>query len=715
MRFFPICMALIITLSLSGCGAGRNQESGSPADISQSPVVPQKTFGIDLAQDLGLENPQQIVCGQTCAWAITTRRDDMIYQYAYEAEGVARAEEIRWSQGEEESLVSIAERDGRLYASVWNRDNRTIAVREYIHDEWNTIMIAEGDSPEGYLVGSPLLVDSAGQAYLVSGNTVTCFGSEGKAVYAYELEGEPCFLRENSEGTVECMAARANRIALYELREGEAGEKWTLGISADIPWVIRSGEDDPLCLATKHQLLFIDRESGSLLACCDRLLLGVPSVMAGVYDAGKESLQLYGTDSVDGSSGSLRYSRLSYRDGAEQRIELVYGTRGSMGIPADINAAIMTFNQENENYYITIRNYYSETEPGYMSEQRFHADVVAGKGPDIIDMSYSPYYDSYAGNGYLVDLFPYLEESPYRDDIIWNVLNAYEINGGVYVLVPEFWCEGMVIHPDYVDMAEEWNTETFLRFLEKNQWEKNVFDIWQGDPLAFLKIMLASRQEEFWNREQGTASFETQEFVDMLALCREYAQQDWPDTDTLGWTHEDRKWNNLFYPYTITAFTSISYLSDVDVYGREYPIHGYPTLSGQVYQITSPDCCGIYSGSQHKEGAWEFLETLLEEQTQRYRPLVNPGLPVRRSVLEERLAEEKGYTVSVNGETLSLSEEELQIQRDIIYGGTFVRGYIDNDIWVVVEEETSAYFSGAKSAQDVAHIIQSRVGLILAE
>ncbi len=52
---------------------------------------------------------------------------------------------------------------------------------------------------------------------------------------------------------------------------------------------------------------------------------------------------------------------------------------------------------------------------------------------------------------------------------------------------------------------------------------------------------------------------------------------------------------------------------------------------------------------------------------------------------------------------------------DIIYNGELSNLSIDPDIWTVIWEETAPYFAGDKSVQEVAHIIQGRVQIILAE
>ena len=643
---------------------------------------------------------------QDCMWAITTRLDGFIYRIDYKEEN-SGIQEIEWRNGGEESLVNIAAGEEGLYASVYQWKENRLEIRRLDGGQWTVIMAVNAENPEWCFVGSGLFVDSSENVYLVSDRAVTCFGENGTKTGEYELEGRACFFREKEDGGVECAAAKADGIVLYALAGVKAEEKWVLQTDAGKVCGISGGKDAPLCLAAGTALLFIDWAPGPRLAKSDLLAIGVSSVLAGRYDAKAETLRLYGAGGQSESRGNLTCSFLSGREAsAEQRTELVYGIFYGE-VPADIRAAIMAFNRSNESYYITIRSYCSDTAYWLESQQRFFADMAAGNAPDIIDMvHWRDYYEPFVSNGYLENLMPYLEQSQYKDDIMWNVLSAYEVNGGLYLLAPQFSFTGLLMHPEYACPLEEWNIETFLAMLQKNAWEKNIY---QSNPQELLRNLLICRQGELIDKEQKKAYFESQTFLDMLALCKEYAENHEAKEDDL------MNYNNLlsrnqysFYYYYVFA---------VDVYGRGYQIYGYPTADGQVYQVFSSDSLAIYAGSAHKEGAWQFVESLLQEENQKYHSMVNAGIPIRRSVLE-RMKEEEGWAEEicrVGDELVTMSEEEFQIVEDVIANGTFVPDNVNEDIWSIIEEETAAYFAGDKSAEEVAHIIQSRVGLMLAE
>lgn len=694
-HIFAGALAFLLLGVLSACG-----EAG---DVQ----VEERTFGIDYSEEPAIRLPVQVVCGEEKAWVITTVIDDFIYEFSYDEQS-SRTEQITWQTSDGSyGMVNIEERDGAFYAELWNKNTNALEIREYYgYGDWREVALVEPEGDGWHIMGSGLYVDAEKNIYLVNGNTVARFDGEGKQVCEYELKGEFCFFLENSEGIVECGTADGKGITLYELGEKKAEKSWTLEMSGSRAYLIRSSEEGTLCLSTNAELLFIDRESGSLLARTDLMRLGVSSAEAGYYDAAAGTLRLYG---ITGNSGEgLRCIMLSGRDTSEeQRTELVYGLVAGTNASADssIWTAISTFNQKNEDYYVTIRDY-----GGWFNMERLHADMAAGNGPDIIDMAYSDYYEAYVKNGYLVDLSPYLEQSQYKDDIIWNVLDTCKVDGGLYMLAPQFMVSGLLVHPEYAEFVEEWNMETFLDLIEKNQWEKDIFGSC-GDWEGLLRDLFGGRQQEFIDWESGEASFETEAFTEILELCREYAERDWPSLvggleDTAPYILCERSVQGDFWPYLFyTGF-----------YGREYRIYGYPTSTGQLYEIrVSPDCCAIYAGSENKEGAWEFVESLLWDENQRCHGMVNGGFAIRSSILKEMEETSKEYNIKVDGEMLKISDSEIGILKDIIYNGNLTANFVNPDIWEVIWEEASAYIAGDKSAEETERIIQSRVGIILTE
>ena len=694
---FILLFALFIVGLLSACGKEKDIE------------VPAKAFGMDYSQEQELSSIIQVVCNTESAWSISTIKNDPIYKWSPQAFGMG-TEQIEWQPEEGNyDLINIAECQGMLYAEMRNRENNILEIRKCSQNgNWSSVISIRVDNWEDYIVmGKGFFVDSSENVYLVGRDGVTQFGGNVQEGKTYKIKGTVCLWSENDSGNVECMAATAEEITLYELNENGAAEKWALKVSAQEVRSIQSSSEETLCLATNQEILFLDKESGCLLARTDTMKLGVHSVLAGYYDESGGVLQLYSLAGTD--TEKLQYSVLSERDTSEeQRTEIIYGMVCGVnrGDTSSIWRAIAAFNQSSSEYYVTIRDYYNNTD-------RLHADMAAGNGPDVIDMTYSEYYESYVKNGYLEDLYPYLEQSQYKDDIIWNILDTFRIGDGLYIFTPQVQLQGVAIHPEYETAIEEWNMESFLDMVEQNQWEKAPVGGQVGNPQMLLSFVLRGRQDEFIDWEQKKVTFESEEFVKLLELCKEYAEKDWSYAQEQTYEEQER---NVLCQEIYLGGDFNTYLSHADEYGREYPLYGYPTLHGQTYEIAAcPDGCAIYSGSSRKEGAWAFIESLLWDSNQKYCGIVNPGLPVRSSMLKEVAEESKEMSVRSDGEMLTITDDEIYIVEEILYHGKLCNGVMDYNIWTVIREETDPYFAGDKSAEDVAHIIQSRVGIILQE
>lgn len=160
---------------------------------------------------------------------------------------------------------------------------------------------------------------------------------------------------------------------------------------------------------------------------------------------------------------------------------------------------------------------------------------------------------------------------------------------------------------------------------------------------------------------------------------------------------------------------------------------GYPTTSGNGNMITSgSELLGICSKSDNKDIAWEFMKTLLQEDYQRDQWM---GFPVLESVLQEKYdkameviyyTDENGEKVEephttwgwngVNFEIYAATKEEIDELDALIRSlDTFAVSVYDEQVFEIIQEEATYYFEGAKSAKDVADVIQNRVFMYIQE
>lgn len=158
------------------------------------------------------------------------------------------------------------------------------------------------------------------------------------------------------------------------------------------------------------------------------------------------------------------------------------------------------------------------------------------------------------------------------------------------------------------------------------------------------------------------------------------------------------------------------YLEAHACYGENALVYGYPTMDGQVFLVNNAvDACGIYSQSDNKEGAWEFLRTLFSEDYQREMTGYTAAWAVRESCWYE-MWDSYQSGITINGVYAApATEKEIERLADMLLNGNVTADLMNGRIFNLVMEEADAYFEGDRTAEEAAGNIQNRVQLILKE
>ena len=143
------------------------------------------------------------------------------------------------------------------------------------------------------------------------------------------------------------------------------------------------------------------------------------------------------------------------------------------------------------------------------------------------------------------------------------------------------------------------------------------------------------------------------------------------------------------------------------------------------------------SKSKYKDGVWEFLRTLIDQEYQD--SLVNEygnwGFPIRKASLDKQFEldmkpnyyeDEEGNQIEqpkttwgwddVSIEIMAATQEEIDTVKALITSAErIVSGNPDQQIINIITEEAESFFNGQKSAADVANIIQNRVQIYVNE
>jgi multiple sugar transport system substrate-binding protein len=143
---------------------------------------------------------------------------------------------------------------------------------------------------------------------------------------------------------------------------------------------------------------------------------------------------------------------------------------------------------------------------------------------------------------------------------------------------------------------------------------------------------------------------------------------------------------------------------------------------GNVF-FSTDSMYGISSKSSNQELAWEFLKFLVSDDM-----MTQGGMPINKGVLPQiaqnftQAIQKRGGRMIIKDDGIPAQSITLQppTQEDVDYMENLLSKanvYIGTDqkIISIVQEETAAFFTGQKTAETTAQLIQDRVSTYLNE
>ena len=237
---------------------------------------------------------------------------------------------------------------------------------------------------------------------------------------------------------------------------------------------------------------------------------------------------------------------------------------------------------------------------------------------------------------------------------------------------------------------------------------------------------------DFIDVSTGKCAFDTENFIAMLEFAKTLPQE--LNEDYYGeefWMTYDSQYRE---DRTILMNCYVSEPRDMNrningYFGEEISYIGFPTDSGNGSVLAANSQYVISAKSANLEGAWEFVRYYLTEE---YQKEMSYELPVDKAIFMEKVNEtmENPYYVDEDGvkteyeDTFYINEESIPLpnmsQEQVNEFVSFIEGinkpaYYNEDIQNIITEEAEAFFSGQKTAQDVAAIIQSRAQIFVNE
>lgn len=402
-------------------------------------------------------------------------------------------------------------------------------------------------------------------------------------------------------------------------------------------------------------------------------------------------------------------------------------TFGTAGVTTGIRSSVINFNKKSDKYRLQIIDYSSGTTPEE-GETRFKNEITAGNMPDIINISDGT-EEFYAAKGLLEDLKPYFdgELGVNRADYFENILTAMETGGKMYVLSPDFYIDTLVGKTKYVGEGYSWTMEDMKQLEETREEGVEMFD--HETKAGVLDIYLRYNLAQFFDMNTGLCDFDNPEFRDILEFANRFPKEnEYQEGDASEW-RKASEGNLLLMRDGVMMIQDYQMLHNI--FGEDISFVGYPSKFSCGSVAKGGDLTVAMSvKSTNKEGAWEFIRSLLEED---YQNNYVSYFPLLRSAFDNKAAEASKayYATDENGnqveqatlmvgnndftlEVFSAKEEEIAQVKELI-GRIDRMERVDDQVLSIVAEEAGAYFDGQKSVEDVVGVIQSRANIYMNE
>jgi len=440
----------------------------------------------------------------------------------------------------------------------------------------------------------------------------------------------------------------------------------------------------------------------------------------------------------------------------EQMQEEVLLTIGSAYQDYTLRSIIIDFNRLNTGVRLNMKTYeqYDNEENKYTGAvTQLNAEMTMGSTPDILLLTEGLPVDSYFSKGYLVDLYPYMDDPELginRAEYMENIFKASEHDGKLYSLIASFYLQIMAAKEEYVGAESGWTMKEMLDTIEAMPEGMHAFPDLGREYLQQQLLRYCS--EVFVDWENSTTTFDSEEFIrliEFLKSCPEKSQleqfYDSMDPDHYDWQAEQEFYQNFemrfFRDQALFFTTSISqingYNSIYRTFAGDATLIGYPTKeedsNGAV--ITPNLELAICAASPNKDSAWTFIKYLMSNE----KFFQNTwAFTVSKTWLDKQLAESEEqyadwyyeytaedwermaeqyspeYLQYMKNSQIRYSLEQGQKVYDLVTGATQVTRS-NLDLLKIIEEELSIFYGGGRSAKETANIIASRARVYVSE
>ncbi len=287
--------------------------------------------------------------------------------------------------------------------------------------------------------------------------------------------------------------------------------------------------------------------------------------------------------------------------------------------------------------------------------------------------------------------------------------------------------------PDILDIGAGFSEEENFALIEAGALEDltSLYSEHYGDKKLvqgfnrgkMLEALCQLNMDRFVDQETGECHFEEESFLQILELAGRFGGE-----EKQAGFEQVRNGEILFMEASLLSVSDFQYYEYL--FGDEVRIIGYP--ADRACGLMALPCVSVLSmnkQSDNKEGVWQFICFLLEEDQQAELGRSGAqGIPVKKSVID-MLCEEQmeiEYEEDEEGNLQERSKTSWKIDDMVVkyYAVTkkeadYFKGLLEQignsmdtgvsqGLITIIQEEAAAYFEGVKPVEEAARVIQNR-------
>lgn len=490
-----------------------------------------------------------------------------------------------------------------------------------------------------------------------------------------------------------------------------------------------------------HGLKFIDAENGTLTPICE-----YENIDASFYDVIDTQTLYVSDDASDIVLGGYDFTNLSNgisnldsykimhlkradRNPNAGKTVLIY-TIGPDSSPeySDFYAAQL-FNKQNSEYFLKFVMPYDDVGE--------YIDV----NPDII-LSYEPVASPSDSSKY-VDLMPYLNlDSATANDVYFaNAIEAAKSGNSLYRMPLDISASGVITASSNVPEGQTGFTfDSYKKFLNNTCNGVDPISNTEGfrmDKAHYFTKLFMNMSDLFI--KDGKVNFQGEDFRNLMTFVDEYGS-DKNDDESYGIgsigehnravveaeaeieaaiSGKSAEINGKLGAVYGNFYSFDNYISRYERFGSAMGIYGLPSYDGRGPRTVSTEYVSILADSKYADACAEYVKILLTYEVQ----CLKENNPINRKALRY-IAEQKleNYNKQIDAamkddpslKKAKLTDAAIDKYVEVLsssYGGMSIGSAIES----ILIEESSAYFNGSKSMDDVIKVMQQRVQTVINE